>query len=148
LVPGLIPLKGWGYLGGQWGTFKTFVTDDLAVAVASGGKFAGQQITQRGAVVLIELEGSRTEVRVHAAAAAPAVNERLPIVHLRVEPPTIMIQGRSNPAWRPWAKELAKYARAFAEYHKVPLALIIIDPQNSIAGFKDEQSSAEGQIVS
>ena len=58
-----------------------------------------------------------------------------------------MISGRPNPAWPAWSKELAKYARGFAAYHKVPLALLTIDPQNRIAGFKDGQSSAEGQIV-
>jgi hypothetical protein len=149
LVPGLIPLKGFGYLGGQWGTFKTFVTNDLTVAVGSGGKFAGQQVTVRGAVVQIELEGSHSELRVNAAASIREVQgEQLPIVHLRVEPPKIMNSGRSNPGWRSWAKNLAQYAKDFAAFHSVPLAMITIDPQNSIAGFKDEQSSAEGQIVS
>jgi AAA domain/Bifunctional DNA primase/polymerase, N-terminal len=149
LVPGLLPRKGYGYLGGQWGTFKTFVTNDLAVAVASGETFAGQQVTMRGAVVQIELEGSHNELRVYAAAAARGVSgEELPIAHLHVSPPTIMINGRPNPAWPKWSKELAKYAREIAEYYGLPLALIIIDPQNRIAGFKDEQSSGEGQTVS
>src|SRR5262249_38595468 len=57
LVPFFIPARGFGYLGGQWGTFKTFVVNDLAVAIASGGKFAGQQVSGRGVVIQIELEG-------------------------------------------------------------------------------------------
>ena len=148
LIPEFLPQKGYGYLGGQWGTFKTFITDDLAVAIASGGKFAGQQVAFRGAVVQIELEGSYTELRIHAAAQARGCKEQLPIVHLRTSPPSIMNNGRPNPQWPAWAKELAQYARAVADYYSVPLALITIDPQNRIAGFHDEDSSAEGQIIS
>jgi AAA domain/Bifunctional DNA primase/polymerase, N-terminal len=149
LVPGLLPQKGFGYLGGQWGTFKTFVTDDLATAIGSCGRFAGQQVAFQGVVVQIELEGSQGEFRTYAAAAARGVSgQKLPISHLRVSPPTIMIHGRPNPAWGKWARDLATYARALATYHKLPLALISIDPQNTIAGFQDEQSSAEGQVVS
>jgi AAA domain-containing protein len=150
LVPGLLPLKGFGILGGQWGTFKTFVTDDLAIAVASGGKFGGQQVTTEPmAVVQIELEGSNSEVRLSAAAAARGlVAEDLPILHIKTQPPNIMTNGRPNPAWNPWSESFVKFAREFAAFRGVPLGLITIDPQNSIAGFKDEDSSAEGQIVS
>lgn len=149
LVPDLIPLKGYGNLGGQWGTFKTFITDDLAVAVASAGQFAGRQVTARGAVVMIELEGTHTEKRLHAAATYRKVADaRLPIVHLRAEPPTIMIGGKPNKAWPKWSARLVEYAKKFAAARDVPLAIIVIDPQNSVAGFRDEQSSAEGQIVS
>ena len=150
LVPNLIPRKGWGYLGGQWGTFKTFITNDLAVAIGSGGIFAGQQVTVTGAVVQIELEGSHCEMRLQAAAEVRGVaNQKLPIVQLRVEPPKIMNSGVPNKAvWRKWSNDLATYAQAFAKARGVELGLITIDPQNSIAGFRDEQSSAEGQVVS
>jgi hypothetical protein len=148
LVPYLLPQKGFGYLGGQWGTHKTFITNDLAVAIASGGSFAGQPVAFQGAVVQIELEGSNSELRVYAAAERREVaTDNLPIVHLRVEPPKIMNNGLPNPAWMPWAKKLAQYARDVAADAGMPLALITIDPQNRIAGFKDEQSSAEGQHV-
>jgi len=150
LVPGLLPLKGFGILGGQWGTFKTFVTDDLAVAVASGGKFGGQQLTTPPmAVVQIELEGSNSEVRLNAAATARGlVAKDLPILHIKTNPPNIMNSGRPNPAWNKWSEDFVKFAKEFAAFRGVPLGLITIDPQNSIAGFKDEDSSAEGQTVS
>jgi len=149
LIPDLLPLKGFGYLGGQWGTFKTFITNDLSVAIASQGKVAGRQVALRAAVILIELEASNTEARLHAAAAFREVGDtKWPIVQLRAEPPTIMRGGRPNPAWPKWSRELADYARRFAAGRGVPLGAIILDPQNSIAGFQDEQSSSEGQIVS
>ena len=105
--------------------------------------------TMRGAVVQIELEGSHSELRLHAAANARGVGQgELPIVHLRAAPQTIMNNGKPNPEWPKWSKDLVRYAKEIAEFYELPLALITLDPQNRLAGFKDEQSSSEGQIVS
>src|SRR6516164_11023878 len=60
-VPYFVPSRSEpciGYIGAVTGSVKTFTADDLAVAISSGGTFAGQQVTERGAVVLIEMEGS------------------------------------------------------------------------------------------
>jgi AAA domain len=149
LVPLFVPAQGFGYVGGQWSTLKTFVTNDLAVAIASGGTFAGQQVVRRGVVVQVELEGSNSEARLSAAAM---IRERecdaLPIVHLTKKPPNIMeSSARANPAFKVWVQQLVSYSKEVAAYYELPLALITIDPQNKFAGFRDEQSSAEGQIV-
>jgi hypothetical protein len=149
LVPFFVPARGFGYLGGQWGTFKTFILNDLAVAVASGGRFAGQQVSGPGVVIQIELEGSNNEARMLASATArQCENQRLPIVHLKKEPPKILVNARPNPAFREWAQQLAEFASAVAAQFDLPLALITIDPQGKVAGFRDEQSSSEGQVVS
>jgi hypothetical protein len=149
LVPFFVPARGFGYLGGQWGTFKTFVVNDLAVAVASGGKFAGQQVSGRGVVIQIELEGSNNEARMLAAATVrECQHERLPIVHLKKDPPKILINAQPNAAFREWARQLAEFALAVAAQFDLPLALITVDPQGKVAGFRDEQSSSEGQVVS
>jgi hypothetical protein len=149
LVPDLIPAHGFGNLGGQWGTMKTFILNDLAVALACGGVFAGRQVTVRGAVVSIELEGSHNEARMIAAAMARnCQREKLPIIHLKKAPPKILVNRNPNPRFKEYAAALVAYAKAFAAARGVPLVLITIDPQNRIAGYTDEQSSAEGQIVS
>jgi AAA domain len=149
LVPDLVPAHGFGNLGGQWGTMKTFILNDLAVALACGGVFAGRQVTVRGAVVSIELEGSHNEARMIAAAMARnCQREKLPIIHLKKAPPKILVNRNPNPRFKEYAAALVTYARAFAAARGVPLVLITIDPQNRIAGYTDEQSSAEGQIVS
>jgi hypothetical protein len=63
LVPVFVPARPLlGYIGGQRSTFKTFVTNDLAVAIASGGEFAGQKVAYPGLVVQVELEGSLSKV--------------------------------------------------------------------------------------
>jgi hypothetical protein len=103
----------------------------------------------KGVVIQIELEGSHSELRLQAAADAREIDRgELPIVYLRSAPHTIMNNGKPNPEWPKWSKDLVRYAKEIAGYYELPLALITLDPQNCLAGFKDEQSSSEGQIVS
>jgi AAA domain len=148
LVPFFVPARGFGYLGGQWGTFKTFIVNDLAVAIASGTTFAGQPVSRRGVVIQVELEGSNNEARMLAAAKLrECERERLPIVHFKKEPPKIINGAGVSNGWRQWAKQVAEYGKAIAKHYDLPLVLITIDPQNRVAGFKDEQSSSEGQVV-
>jgi hypothetical protein len=123
--------------------------NDLAVAVASGGKFAGQQVSGRGVVIQIELEGSNNEARMLAAATVrQCQDERLPIIHLKKDPPKILVNAQHNAVFREWTKQLAEFALAVAAQFDLPLALITVDPQGKVAGFRDEQSSSEGQVVS
>ena len=101
LVPVFVPARPLlGFLGGQRSTFKTFVTNDLAVAIASGGEFAGQRVAYPGFVVQIELEGSLSRVRVTAAANHRGVKERLPIWQSNKIPPSILSNRRLNPEWK------------------------------------------------
>jgi hypothetical protein len=106
-------------------------------------------VAGRGVVIQVELEGSESEARLHAAAAIRGCeSETLPIVHIKTDPPPILRNGRANPAFADWTRAMAKYAQEVADYYALPLALITIDPQNRIAGFKDEQSASEGTAVS
>ena len=57
-VQDLIPQVGSGLVSGQWGTFKTFVTIDLAHAVMTGEPFLGFDIVRRGGVLFIAQEGA------------------------------------------------------------------------------------------
>jgi hypothetical protein len=148
LVKNLVPATGYGYIAGQWGTFKTFAVNALAVAVAGGGTFANQEVVRRGAVVMVELEGSNSEARITAAAEAADIGGCLPIALLSHDPPKIILNGVLNPKFKLWCNQLVAYGQKLAREHDLPLALITIDPQNKVAGFKDEQSSAEAQVVS
>ena len=89
LIPHFVPTVGVGYLGGEWGTFKTFILNDMAVAIASGGIFAGQQAAERGCVIQLELEGSQNEARVTGAGTARGVEGALPIRVFTQMPPKI-----------------------------------------------------------
>ena len=90
LIPHFVPTVGVGYLGGEWGTFKTFILNDMAVAIASGGKFAGEQAAERGCVIQLELEGSQNEARVTGAGTARGVEGALPIRVFTQMPPKIL----------------------------------------------------------
>ena len=149
LIPYFVPLEPYlGYLWGQSQTYKTFLLNTMAVAVASGGRFAGYQVTQRGLVYQVELEGSRSQLRIQAAKQFAGITERLPIVHVTKTPPALIGAGKRVSAdWKKWAGAIVRKAKAAAERWGVPLKLITIDPQNHFAGFTDEQSSAEGNVV-
>ena len=141
LVPVFVPARPLlGYLGGQRSTFKTFVTNDLAVAIASGGEFAGQKVAYLGLVVQVELEGSLSKVRVTAAAGHRGIKERLPILHLTKIPPPVLIAKRLNPEWKKWAEVCVRVAKRRAKKLGLPLALITMDPVMYFAGVDDNNS--------
>ena len=120
----------------------------MAVAVVSGTRFAGYEVTTRGMVYQVELEGSRSQVRIQAAKQFAGISGKLPIVHVTQTPPSLIGAGkRVTHEWKKWARQLVQKAKAAAARHGVPLALITIDPQNHFAGFTDEQSSAEGNVI-
>jgi hypothetical protein len=141
LVPIFIPARPLlGFLGGQRSTFKTFVTNDLTVAVASGGEFAGQKVSYPGLVVQIELEGSLSRVRVTAAARHRGITEKLPIWQFTRTPPPILINKRLNPEWKKWTDVFVRVAKRKAERLGLPLALITMDPAMYFAGVDDNNS--------
>jgi hypothetical protein len=67
---------------------------------------------------------------------------------LKKDPPKILTNAQPNALFREWTKQLAEFALAVAAQFDLPLALITVDPQGKVAGFRDEQSSSEGQVVS
>ena len=58
LVNGLLPETGVGLISGQWGTYKTFVSLDLAAAVMVGLAFIDYPIVRNGGVLFIAVEGA------------------------------------------------------------------------------------------
>jgi hypothetical protein len=143
LVPVFVPARPLlGYLGGQRSTFKTFITNDLAVAIASGGEFAGQKVAYPGLVVQVELEGSLSKVRVTAAARHRGVgeSERLPILHLTKIPPPVLVNKRLNPEWKKWANTIVPVIKRKAKKLGLPLALITMDPVMYFAGVNENNS--------
>ena len=97
--------------------------------------FAGQRVTERGLVYQVELEGSRSQLRIQAAKQFAGISERLPIVHVTKIPPALIGAGkRVSNEWKKWASAIVRKAKAAAERFGVPLKLVTIDPQNHFAG--------------
>jgi hypothetical protein len=148
LVPHFVPRVGVGYLGGEWGTFKTFILNDMAVGVSSGSTFAGQQVAERGCVMQVELEGSQNEARLTGASSARGISENLPIWLFAEMPPKILGSNkRVTPEWKRYCRGMKVQADRMAKEYGMPVRLVTIDPVNTVAGWTDEQSSAEGQAV-
>ncbi len=83
LAEHIIPAPGKVVLYGPGGSYKTWVACDLAVAVATGGKWGGEFQCERGPVLFLEAEMSAVEItkRLRSVAAAHDVRdiEQLPI---------------------------------------------------------------------
>jgi hypothetical protein len=68
LVEDLLPETGVVLISGQWGTYKTFVADDLTAAVMTATVFINRQVMRKGGVVFIACEGQEeVDIRITAA---------------------------------------------------------------------------------
>jgi AAA domain len=145
LVKHLLPEIGAGLISGQWGTAKTFVAIDLSVCVMTGNRFAGRLIKRKGGVLFIAAEGA-VEIPIRLCGLVetkfPGHKSKLPFAWAE-SCPMLLATGAID--------QLARIATEAANYMKVEfgvdLVLIIIDTMSAAAGFKDENSSAEGQVV-
>jgi hypothetical protein len=71
LVEGVLPETGTALISGQWGTYKTFVADDLAASVMTGTPFIHFPVVRQGGVVFFACEG-QNEVPIRLTAAYEA----------------------------------------------------------------------------
>jgi AAA domain len=145
LVKQMLPKTGVGLISGQWGTAKTFIALDLAASVMMGTKFAGRPVKRRGGVLFLAAEGS-SEIPIRLCglveAKFPGQKDRLPFAWGE-GCPTLMQAGA--------IEQLVQIAKQAADHMQsefgVELVLIIIDTMSAAAGFKDENSSPEGQLA-
>ena len=68
LVQDLLPEIGVALISGQWGTYKTFIANDLCAAVMTQTTFANKQVMRKGGVLFIACEGQgEVDIRLTAA---------------------------------------------------------------------------------
>jgi hypothetical protein len=152
-VPYFVPSRSEpciGYIGAATGSVKTFVADDLAIAISSKALFAGQQVTEPGAVVLIEMEGSsRTRLRASVQYRG-AEGQNLPVIHIQKMPPPILFKGAVSREWRDWCVRTVRLVRwrMRREGWNAPLTAIILDPLAHFSGLTDIGSFTENTAVS
>jgi hypothetical protein len=145
LVKQLLPETGAGLISGQWGTGKTFVAIDLSLSVMMGTQFAGRAVKRRGGVLFIAAEGaSEIPIRLHGTIERKFSDHKGKLPFAWAETYPMLTENGAIETLDQIAKEAA--TRMQSEFG-LPLALIIVDTMSAAAGFKDENSSAEGQVA-
>ena len=67
-VMDLLPETGVALISGQWGTYKTFIANDLSAALMTATHFANKQVMRKGGVLFLACEG-QSEVNIRLTAA-------------------------------------------------------------------------------
>jgi DNA-binding transcriptional ArsR family regulator len=80
-VEGLIPLNGITILTGVANSYKSFLTQDLALSVANGEQFLGKFPTTPGKVLIIDEENSRWSIQDRFKCLGAGKMENLLFVH-------------------------------------------------------------------
>jgi AAA domain len=147
LIKHLVPACGHGLLSGQWGTGKTFVVLDLAVALGTGQPFLGHAVKRQCGVLLIAAEGA-DEVRVRLDAVVREKCGGLSRAPFRwYETAPVLLQKDA-------VEKLIAMARqaeaSLLEEFGLPLGLIAIDTIAACAGYSQpgaENDNAVGQAI-
>ena len=131
LVEGLLPGAGVGLIAGQWGVYKTFVADDLAAAVMTGGVFIKFPVRRKGAVLFFACEGqSEVAIRLTAAYEARGGTGRAPFAWVDTCPR--LLDPNAHKIIAAMVKHAAEHMmREFG----LPVVLVIIDTAGKAAGY-------------
>jgi hypothetical protein len=146
LVKHLFPQIGHGLISGQWGTYKTFVTFDLAACVMTGQPFLNRRISRQSGVLFVAAEGAgEVRLRINAVVREKCAMQRAPFRWYEVAP-TLLQRGAVDTL-----VAMAKRAEtSLQQEFGLPLGLVIIDTIAASAGYNEagaENDNAVGQAV-
>jgi hypothetical protein len=146
LVDQILPEIGTALFPGPWGSYKTFVVVDLAMAVMLQRPFAGRAVKQRCGVLFVAAEGAfEIPLRLQAAfEESPSYEEGKLLPFAWIETCPRLLDRIALRTLEAMSKEAD---RKMQSEHGVSLGLIIIDTMAAAAGFNDENSNAETQAV-
>lgn len=146
LIELLLPETGTGLLSGQWGTYKTFVALDLAVAVMTGSTFIKFPTVRRGGVLFIALEGeSEIAVRLEAALEAKGFTGKAPFAWITECPR--LLDPKAPETLAGMVKQAAERMHA---HFGLPISLVIVDTMTKAAGYTksgDENDAVVAKMV-
>jgi AAA domain len=139
LVKGLLPYTGIAFIGGQSGAGKTFIADDLAVALGSASPFFGRVVKERVGVAIIAAEGvEQAGNRLTAAALARGLDiNDLPIAWRGGLP------LKSAADVDKLGKQLHEIEKEIREQYGVRLGVSILDTVAATLDMEDEDSNSE-----
>jgi hypothetical protein len=150
-VKKLIPRTSLGLFPGQSGKGKTAVGINYAVCTMEGLPFAGRKTLVTGGVFFLALEDAEAvPAKLLAAKVQNGIDrkKRLPFYTTQKFPKLLGGNKRADPAAVKKLKALVEYAdRQLRKRHGQPLVMFLVDSLMRLAGFSDEDSSAEGQQI-
>ena len=134
LVEGLLPETGTALISGQWGTYKTFVADDLAASVMTGSPFINSPVLRKGGVLWFAAEGqNEVPIRITAAWKAKGGTGRAPFAWERKCPR--LLDANASKILAAMVKQAAeKMMQDFG----LPVVLVIIDTAGKAAGLRKD----------
>lgn len=135
LVDGYIDQAAFSVIYGESHTGKTFITLDLAFAIAAGAPWNGQRVRQ-GAVVYIAAEGGRG-IRKRVAALRKA--HAKPDVPFALIPCSVNLLGGS----RSDIAEIVRLVDAFSLDAKMPVSLVVVDTLSRAMAGANENASED-----
>jgi hypothetical protein len=130
LVYDLLPETGVALISGQWGTYKTFVADDLAAAAMTGTDFINREVMRRGGVVFLACENhEEVYIRLTAAFRKHGGTGNAPFVWVKGCPR--LLDRNAGKILTAMVKHASiKMMQQFG----LPVALVIIDTAGRAAG--------------
>lgn len=140
LVKGILPFEGIAFIGGQSGAGKTYITIDLAMAIATGSKFFGRSISERKGVFIIAAEGAgMIKYRVEAARQSRVLDDRKVPVAWTSEVP----QLSSDADIKRFAAKVELVSQQFEKEHGVRLGVLMIDTVSAVFRLENENDNSE-----
>jgi AAA domain len=140
----VMPTVGHGILGGQWGTFKTFIGFDVAACLMTAQPFLGYPVKRQCGVLFIAAEGA-DEVRLRSQAVINAKcgnMSRAPFCWYETAP-TLLHKDAVDKL----AAMGEQAAAVFKANFDLPLGLIIVDTMAVAAGYREQGAENDSAIV-
>ena len=150
LIKERMPEQGIGLLVGQWGSFKSFISLDLALALGLAEKFLGRRIKRRSGTLLLAYEGAPSlPLRTHEL-VRDKYNSTTQVPFVWYDRTKLPYLLQSDALDR--LIELARQAENdLQQKDGLPLGLIIIDTLAAAAGYSPggggENDAAAGIVL-
>jgi hypothetical protein len=146
LVQDLLPETGVALISGQWGTYKTFVADDLSAAVMTSTAFANKQVMRQGGVLFVACEGqNEVDIRLTAAFKKHGGTGSAPFAWVQDCPRLL------DPNAEKILAAIVKHAATkMMQDFGLPIALVIIDTAGKAAGYNkagEENDAALAKVI-
>jgi hypothetical protein len=140
----LMPTVGHGVLGGQWGTYKTFIADDLAACLMTGQPFLGHMIKRQCGVLFFAAEGAgEVRERIQAVVNAKCGGmPRAPFCWYETVP--LLLHKGSVDKLVAMGQQAHDY---FQKQFGLPLGLIEIDTMAVAAGYQEMGAENDSSTV-